>query len=271
MNPSARLGLGFRAALGLLTIIPAGHLGELVHLRDRDPQTARRVYGAAMILAPLAFAPCALVAAAVGAGVLWLGVSPWVAATLVVIALAVLTRAMHLDALADTVDGLGAGWDRARALEVMRTGDVGPMGAAALVLVLLAQVGAAAALLAHPRGVVVVGVAALGSRVALAWLSRLGLPAARPEGLGEMVAESVRPWQAALGWVLAAGPLAGACAWAGWGWQRGVVAVLVAWALIALLERTIRRVIGGVTGDVLGAGVELSFAALLIVLGAGLS
>ena len=41
------------------------------------------------------------------------------------------TRAMHLDGLADTVDGLGSGWDRERALAIMARGDVGPMGVVA--------------------------------------------------------------------------------------------------------------------------------------------
>ena len=55
---------------------------------------------------------------------------------LVVTVLALGSRAMHLDGLADTVDGLGSGWDRKRALQVMRLGDIGAMGAVALVIVI---------------------------------------------------------------------------------------------------------------------------------------
>ena len=75
------------------------------------------------------------------------GLLPYaVAAVLALVAAALLSRALHLDGLADLADGLTSGHDRERSLEVMRRGDTGPAGAAALVLVL----GLDAACLASP-------------------------------------------------------------------------------------------------------------------------
>ena len=52
--------------------------------------------------------------------------SPLIAAVMTVALLALLTRAMHLDGLADVADGLGSGRDRDRALAVMRQSDQRP-------------------------------------------------------------------------------------------------------------------------------------------------
>ena len=112
------------------------------------------------------------------------------------VALAVLvlaTRAMHLDGLADTADGLSAGYDRERALEVMRRGDIGPSGVAAVTLVLLVDVAALASLLPSLRGGVLAAVALLSSRQLLAWACARGVPSARADGLGATVAGTVTP------------------------------------------------------------------------------
>ena len=98
-----------------------------------------------MIIAPLAALPIAA-AAAVGRRASAAGPAlPYlVTAALLIGVVALGSRGLHLDGLADTADGLAASYDRARALEIMRRGNTGPIGAATLVLVLIVQVAAAA-------------------------------------------------------------------------------------------------------------------------------
>ena len=175
----------------------------------------------AMILAPVAVLPLAAGSALVAWLAQGLGLPPLVVGLLVVGTLALGTRAMHLDGLADTVDGLGSGWDRARALEIMRRGDIGPMGVVALVIILGLQAASIGWLADDLRGALLVGLVVCCSRAALTLVCRRGVPAARTEGLGAAVAGSV-PWPAALlVWLLVAsilglvqlrwggGPLAG--------------------------------------------------------------
>lgn len=246
---------GLRLAVGLLSVVPV-----------RPPTDPGRPQArTAMLLAPVAVLPIALVAAGVG----WTGIAVHLpaalAGVLVVAALALGTRAMHLDGLADTTDGLGSGAPAERALEIMRRGDVGPMGTVALIVVLVAQALAAGAVLARPLGWVLVVAAVCASRGALALGCLRGVPAARPEGLGALVADSVPlPAVAAL-WVVLAAALCGAVVLSGQAWWLSLVGVALALGAVWwLLARCVRR-LGGITGDVLGALVELSASVLLVV------
>ncbi len=90
-----------------------------------------------MIIAPLAVLPLACVRRAGGLARPTSPVLPPLAVGLLVVGgLALGSRALHLDGLADTVDGFGSGWTAERSLMVMRRGDVGPMGVVALIIVL---------------------------------------------------------------------------------------------------------------------------------------
>jgi adenosylcobinamide-GDP ribazoletransferase len=139
----------------------------------------------------------------------------------------------------------------------MRRGDTGPFGVVSVVLVLLVQVSAAA-----QAGPLALMFAAVVGRVAMTWSCRRGVPPARPDGLGALVAGSVSPVQAA---TLALITLLAAVSVGPTG-VLGVLAGLVAGEI--LLGRCVRR-FGGVTGDVLGAVGEVAAAVALIVFAAG--
>ncbi len=240
-----------RLSLGTLTVLPVGH----------PSRVDRRVAGRAMLLAPLV----GLLLAVPAGAVLWLvsrAASPLLASTLTVGLLALLTRGLHLDGLADTADGLGTHRPAAEALEVMRRSDVGPFGVVTLLLVLLAQVAALASLDTN-RSVPGLAAALVVSRAALPLLCLRGVPPARTDGLGAVVAGSVAPWAAGVATVAVA-VLVAAIGWSSYG--AGVVVVLGAAVVGAVYARHCVRRLGGVTGDVLGAVVEVTFTAALVML-----
>jgi adenosylcobinamide-GDP ribazoletransferase len=245
----------YRLATGLLTIIPVRPPTDL----------GRRTARNAMLVAPLAVLPISILAGLTGWGGLLLGL-PSALAGVVAVALLVLgTRAMHLDGLADTVDALGSARERDQALTIMKSGDIGPMGVAALIFTGLAQVLAAGVLLGRPWGWLEFAVLVAASRAALALGCLTGVPAAREEGLGAMVAGSV-PTPAAVGsWLVVGGFATAAAVLATQPFWVPITAVMVAVLLVAWLIQLATKRFGGITGDVLGAAVELAATMLLLV------
>ncbi len=224
------------------------------------------VAGRAMLLAPVA----ALVPAAAAAVVVltgwWAAAPPLVTGALTVGALALASRGLHLDGLADTADGLASSYDRERALAVMRTGDVGPAGATTLLVVVLTQAAAVAALAAGWRGAIVVAAAVVTSRGALAVCCVPGVPSARPHGLGATVAGTVPVRRAVAATAVSTSVVGVVVALVGLPWWAGPLAVLLGVGAAGVLMRRCVRRLGGVTGDVLGACVEVALTTSLVVL-----
>lgn len=248
---------GARLAAGTFSVLPV----PPPRLVDRAAA------GVAMTLAPVAGALLALPAAGVAALARAAGAGDLLAAGLALGVLVWTTGGLHLDGLADTVDGLAAGrGDRTRALEVMRRGDTGPLGVTALVLVLLLQ--AAGLARALPGwGPWALPLAAAGGRCVLPLLCARGVPAARSGGLGSTVAGTVPRAFAVLvpPAVAAAALLAAAAAGAGWPW-RAAIAVIAGCLTGSLFAGRAASRVGGITGDLLGGGVEVGTAAALVVL-----
>lgn len=252
-----------RLLFGTLTILPV----QPPRAVDRD------VAGRAMLLAPLAgLALALLVGVPLQLGWRWGHGSSALLAALVVGALAVLTRAMHLDGLADVADGLGSGRRGEAALAIMKKSDIGPFGVATLVVVLLLQVVALSDLIASGRGFAAVVVALVASRAMLPALCTSRYPAARADGLGATMSGTVTTRRLVLAillvvaLVLAVTGLFGPLGWMHPGRVEGLLlGALAATALGHLLALHCVRRFGGTTGDVYGAVVEATFTATLVL------
>jgi adenosylcobinamide-GDP ribazoletransferase len=233
-----------RLAVGLLTVVPVGTV------RAVDRELFVRAMPWVLPVGALLGVGAALVLVAAER----IGLDPLTASILAVGSLAALTRGLHLDGLADTADGLGSRRPAEQALAVMRASDIGPFGVVVLVLVLLLQV-AALGDASWPGLVVAVVVGRLSILVCCSG----GIPAARADGLGVLVAGSVsRP----LLIVAVAVVTTGAAAGTGW---AGVLAVLIGLTVTVVLVRHCVRRLGGITGDVIGAAVELSTTGALLL------
>ena len=190
-----------------------------------------------------------------------------VAATLVVILLELLTRGLHLDGLMDTADGLLSGAPRERALEIMKDHNVGAMGVAAAVLLLVLKVAALGALArADAAAPLLAGWCAAR---ALPALNVYWWPYARAAGTGEAFTRehTPGPLQLAGGFLLAGVVVAGlAGLWAGaaGSWYAGLVVAVVAMGVALGVQAAVAKRLGGLTGDVYGMGIELAEAAALV-------
>lgn len=250
-----------RAALSFYTIIPAGVTGRIGR-----PEAARAIRWLPVV---------GLVVALPGAGVLLAAEAGGhgtarrlLAAVLAVGVLAVLTGGLHLDGLADTADGLGSRRPAGEALDIMRRSDIGPFGVVALLLLLLIQVTALAALSPGAVDAAALVTAAVTGRVAAVLATGPGSPAARPDGLGAMVTASstTAARVAVVGVLLAAATLGGILLGGVWLAWHALIAVAAGLLAADLLRRAARRQLGGMTGDVFGALVELGTATTLLTL-----
>lgn len=238
--------VGAAAAVAFLTRVPLGRFIDVDGAAIRrgapiHPLVGAGVGAAAGVLCDLVAGP--LPDAAAGAA----GIG----------AAALLTGAMHLDALADTADALG-GTTRERRLEIMRDHAVGAFGVTALATIILFEAALLASLAATGDAWRAFAIAGACSRWAPLPIAAV-LPYARTSGQGAALADLSWPAVAAA-LVLAAG----VCALAG-GVEGGFA--LAAAASVAVLSGAFfQRALGGVTGDALGATTELAQAAALAAL-----
>lgn len=225
------------AAIAFLTRVPI-----------RRPFTTEDV-GRAAVFFPLVGA---------GIGAAQLGLWKLLDATLPPLLLAVLvvsfsawaTRGLHLDGLADFFDGLGGGRTREDVLRIMRDSCIGAFGAIALVLVLFTKVAAIEGLVLW-QALVLAPVLSRWSVVLLGFMLPYARESAAPSshfGKGELFGATV---------MLAAGCFLAPRLAATMG-----VSVLVVSLIVGAIAR---RRLGGVTGDVMGANLELAEAAALLV------
>jgi adenosylcobinamide-GDP ribazoletransferase len=181
-----------------------------------------------------------------------------VSAAILLALLVIATGGLHLDGLADTLDGLGGGKDRQQSLHIMKDSTLGAFGVIGLILILLlkfalflalAEKGPIQALLVFP-------ILSRWSMVCLAYLS----PYARPEGgLGEAMTDLVTGRHLLFASLLAA--MLTLLVFS----LRGLLALGVVAGFTWLVSWYCSRRLGGITGDVLGALNELNEVLTLLI------
>ncbi|MGY6567874.1 MAG: adenosylcobinamide-GDP ribazoletransferase [Salinarimonas sp.] len=220
---------------------------------------------------PLAGALIALPGALVLLIALALGLPPLPAATLALAVTLIVSGGLHEDGLADCCDALGARGDRERRLAIMKDPSIGSFGAAGLLLALIMRVSLVAGIAelagAGAAAAALIAMAGISRWMAL-WLM-LRLPPARTSGASAS-AGRIRPRDYGVAGVIAL--ILGLVTLIPTG--HGLFAALFALALALILagatvlfcESLARRLLGGQTGDVIGATQQLSEIAALTAL-----
>ena len=184
-------------------------------------------------------------------------VSPLLLAVILTVGLVVLTRALHLDGFMDCCDALFGGFDRERRLQILRDPHVGAFAVVGVVCLLLLKVTAMSSLSQAGRLWILLLFPCL-SRWAVTLVMEL-FPYVRSGGIGSPFLGDVRRWQVFFAFfvtLIAAFALAGAVGLAAFS-----VASVIAWMIGAWAS----RLLGGVTGDVYGAIVEITETVALLV------
>lgn len=175
---------------------------------------------------------------------------------ILVIALIILTRALHLDGLADTCDALFSSKDKAEMLSIMRDSHKGTFGVIAIVTLILLKVNLLALIPADLKNL---------NLFLMTVLSRYGMhlaifffPYARQEGKAGIFFEN-KNFKIFILSTLTTLLLLGVTL----SWRSLAVFILVVIFTLTLCFM-IKRKIGGLTGDTLGAVCELSELVVLL-------
>ena len=198
-------------------------------------------------------------------GVLLTPIAPSVAAATILIVWVASTGALHLEGLADTADAWAGGrGQRERMLSIMKDPRSGPIAVVAVVCLLLLKFGALAALqearpapwneLRHAYSYILPPVLA---RAAVPLLFAQ-TPYVRAQGLGAELAHFQS--RTASRWITAVTALVGLAV----GGRFGLLATTTATAVYLLMRGSFVRCLGGITGDCVGAMIEVIEALALV-------
>ncbi len=173
-----------------------------------------------------------------------------------------LTGGLHLDGLADTADAWVGGFgDAERTLKIMKDPACGPIGVLSLVIICLLKWSALYVLLQKQQFLALILFPILG-RLAPLFLF-LSTQYVREKGLGSSMAEYIpRAWALAVFLLCLA-----ACLYFSW---VGLISLVVFVVTLAYLRRKFIQRIGGVTGDTIGAAIEISELSSLMAFVIGL-
>lgn len=181
---------------------------------------------------------------------------PLPAAVLLIIVWVLLTGGLHLDGLADCGDGLFVSGSRDKRLEILKDPRVGSFGVLSLLLQLILKIALLTTLPASLRWAAFFSAPAVGRSLLVITALQ---PNARPGGLGDMFKSSLPPLMKVVPWLILFPLLP--LLFTGWILLPAVLFPICATVIIII---TTRKLLGGITGDVLGLVTEISESAVLL-------
>lgn len=215
-----------------------------------------------VILAPVVGITIAIFPASVYLGLSTAGLSLTAAVTAIVLQI-ILTGALHLDGLADTVDGFFSYRSRDKILEIMKDSRIGTNGVLVLVIFILMKFSILLSLRPEHAAFYLL-VIPVASRMTIAWTAGLSKYARKGGGMGKAIVEKTGIKEIIISTVIALVLISAVF------WFRKiilpVVIVSVAAGFAFLFSKYSSKKIGGVTGDVIGAVIELTEVILLALL-----
>lgn len=231
-------------AIRLLTLLP-------VPRSDRPPRAALMVWFPAVgILIGLILTGADRMMGWISPRAVW--ISPLILSAMWI----ALTRGLHIDGLADTFDAVGKVGDRARRLEILRDPHVGAFGVVAIVFAIFSKIWMLMSVAQFSRPAALIAAAVCARWVVVPVC--MAFPYARPEGLGAAFIGQATWRHVLLSGLITAAVLIGLeCLSA-----PLLITVLICGFGIAWMAN---RSFGGITGDVLGAVIEVTECAVLAV------
>ncbi|MEN4914385.1 adenosylcobinamide-GDP ribazoletransferase [Acinetobacter pittii] len=166
-----------------------------------------------------------------------------------------LTGGLHLDGLADTADAWVGGFgDKLRTLQIMKDPSCGPIGVLSLVIICLLKFALVYVLIEQHQMLFLVFVPILG-RVVPSILF-LTTPYVRERGLGRSLTDHLPKTTS---WIITGFVLLLPLYWE----LQGFIAIISFLIILVYLRHLFIKRIGGITGDTVGAAIELSETVLL--------
>jgi len=228
----------FKLALSFLTRLPIGQLGEISD--HHWPKSMIFFPLCGMILSLLIFSPVIFLLE-------YTKLSPLVAAGLTTTLLLYWSGALHIDGFADCCDGLGCPADPEKRKVIMKDPTIGSFAAAGLIALLILKTAAIAQLLNNRSFFALLFIPAM-ARFIPVLLSCIG-KYPNPSGIGKFTIGVVNKPIVVIAFITILPAFI---------WPVNIASFLVMLSISMLLKRKSDQLIGGITGDVLGATIELS-------------
>ncbi|MEM5789298.1 MAG: adenosylcobinamide-GDP ribazoletransferase [Syntrophobacteraceae bacterium] len=204
---------------------------------------------AGFLLGLIYFAPAFLLKGSVPAPLL---------SILVCAAMVIMTRGLHLDGVADLADGFWGGMTPERRLEIMKDSRIGAFGVLALIFAISLKIASIHGLLVTGRLEIILAAPVFGRFAMVA--AAYGAGYARRQGLGKPFLENIRVQHLAFAsafFALCATPILGPAVTAGF-----LLPVLGSALILRFMSN---RLLGGITGDVLGTVSETAEIVVLVL------